>query len=121
MTDRELNQLDIVDLVVKLWGEESLNNLDERIGRVLEEVIELAQTEGYSPERIKRLVDHVYSRPVGDSYQEVGGVCLTLLAYCHSKGIDIEDAEHTELGRVFNFSVEHAKKRRDEKRQAGVL
>lgn len=46
------------------------------------------------------LVDYVYSRPVGEPSQEVGGVMLTLAALCLANGLDMEAAGATELDRV---------------------
>jgi hypothetical protein len=73
----------------------------ERGDRLLEEVFELLQSGGYDPERVLALRDYVWGRPVGDPPQEVGGVMVTLAAYCNAFGLDMYEAGETELSRIW--------------------
>jgi hypothetical protein len=66
------------------------------------------------------LIDYVYSRPTGDIKQEVGGVCISLLAFCENLGISAENCEIVEAGRVLNTDPSHFRKRQDAKFAAGV-
>jgi len=72
-------------------------NREERTHRFLEEALELAQANGCSREHAQMLVDYVYSRPIGQSDKEVGGVMVTLAALCSASHIGLEDAADEEL------------------------
>lgn len=72
----------------------------ERADRFIEESLELVQATGYSAERAHALVEYVFNRPVGEPFQEVGGVRVTLAALCNPHGIDEDAAAETELARV---------------------
>lgn len=73
----------------------------ERGDRLLEEVLELLQSGGYPPERVASLTGYVWSRPAGEPPQEVGGVEVTLAAYCLAHGLDKHEAGETELARIW--------------------
>ena len=73
----------------------------ERGDRLLEEVLELLQSGGYPPERVAALRDYVWSRDKGEPEQEVGGVMITLAAYCLAHGIDMHEAGEKELARIW--------------------
>lgn len=73
----------------------------ERGDRLLEEVFELLQSGDYPRERIRALEDYTYTREKGDPEQEVGGVMITLAAYCLAHGLDMHEAGETELVRIW--------------------
>lgn len=73
----------------------------ERGDRFLEESLELLQSGGYPKERIQSLIDYVYNRPIGEPAQEVGGVMVCLAAYCTAHSIDMSEAAHTEIDRIW--------------------
>lgn len=74
----------------------------ERADRFIEEALELVQTvPGFSAERAHALVDYTFGRPVGQPAQEVGGVMVTLAAFCLANGLDLHDEAETELARVW--------------------
>lgn len=73
----------------------------ERSDRFIEEALELVQAGGYSKERAHQLVDYVFDRPQGEIAQEVGGVMVTLAAYCLAHGIDMHACGETELARIW--------------------
>lgn len=83
------------------FGAEISGDRLERGDRFIEEAIELLQANGYPRERIGLLVDYVYDREPGDPVQEVGGVMVTLAAYCLALRMDMHLAGETELGRVW--------------------
>ena len=77
----------------------------ERGDRLLEEVLELLQSGGYDPARVAALVAYVWARPVGDPPQEVGGVMVTLAAYCLAFGLDMQGAGEIELARILRPEI----------------
>lgn len=72
----------------------------ERVFRFLEEALELAQALDLTADDARLVVDYVYGRPVGEAFQEVGGVKVTLAALCWNEKIDMQDAAFTELERI---------------------
>lgn len=86
--------------VLQCFGSEISDHKPERNQRFLEESLELVQSCGMSPEDAHRLVDYVYSRPVGLNFQEVGGVLVTLAALCGAQHIRMEEAAGRELQRI---------------------
>ena len=73
----------------------------ERGDRLLEEVLELLQSGDYPPERVAALRDYVWGRPIGEPAQEVGGVMVTLGAYCLAFRLDMHEAGEVELARIW--------------------
>ncbi|WP_234900304.1 hypothetical protein [Rhizobium skierniewicense] len=73
----------------------------ERGDRLLEEVFELLQSGDYPRERIRALEDYTFSRQKGEAAQEVGGVMITLAAYCLAHGLNMHEAGETELTRIW--------------------
>jgi hypothetical protein len=83
------------------FGAEIAADRVERGDRLLEEVLELLQSGGYDPARVVALRDYVWGRPPGEPAQEVGGVMITLAAYCLAYGLDMHEAGETELARIW--------------------
>lgn len=83
------------------FGPEVSNDRLERGDRFLEEVFELLQSGDYPVERVAALRDYVWGRKKGELHQEVGGVMVTLAAYCLAHGQDMHDAGDAELARVW--------------------
>ena len=77
------------------------NNEKERSHRFIEEALELVQSRNLPKEDVLMLVDYVYSRPMGEEQQEVGGVLITLAALCCVSKINLESCGETELNRVW--------------------
>ena len=77
----------------------------ERAFRFIEEALELVQTQGVTPDECKRLVDYVYSRPVGEACQEVGGVFVTLSSLCRNAELDLQNCAALELDRILKPEV----------------
>jgi len=87
--------------MLSCFGAEVSGNTTERNFRFLEESLELVQACGCTKEEVLKLVDYTYGRPVGERYQEVGGVMLTLAALCLAQNLDMHQAGETELTRVW--------------------
>lgn len=88
--------------LLKCFGQAIANDGVERNFRFLEEGLELVQAFGCTREECLKLVEYVYSRPIGDPSQEVGGVMITLAALCWARGIEMEEAASIELARINN-------------------
>jgi len=82
------------------FGPEISNDRLERGDRALEEMLEMLQSGDYPRERVAALTEYVYSRPKGDPHQEVGGVMVTLAAYCLAHNLDMHAAGEDELARI---------------------
>lgn len=112
-------QAAVMDWVRRCFGD-AFATPAERAMRIVEETLELAQVEGLDPARLHFLVDYVFSRPVGEAFQEVGGIRITVLSYAAAKGLSAEDAEVRELERILARDPELFRKRNQEKVAAGV-
>lgn len=89
------------DWLIQCFGEKVANDQRERNHRFLEESLELIQSCGATRSEAHQLVDYVFDRPVGESWQEVGGVMTTLAALCLANGIDMSLSAETELIRIW--------------------
>lgn len=97
---------------------EIIHDRTERGDRLLEEVLELLQSHGYDRGRVATLVEYVYGRPVGEPAQEVGGVMVTLAAYCMVAGLDMHAEGARELGRITQPEVMAKIRRKQEAKRA---
>lgn len=86
--------------LVDCFGVEIANDMTERNHRFLEESIELVQACGCTKSEAHQLVDYVFDRPVGERFQEAGGVAVTLAGLCSAAFINLEFAAHAELVRI---------------------
>lgn len=93
-------QAGVADWARKCFERPLYRNMTERGDRLLEEVLELLQSKGYDSARVRTLVDYVYARPVGEPVQEVGGVMVTLAAFCSVAGLNMKGAGDAELERI---------------------
>ena len=75
----------------------------ERNYRFLEEALELVQSKGCTASEAHQLVDYVFSRPVGEPFQELGGVMVTLAALANAADLNMDIAAETELLRAWEI------------------
>jgi hypothetical protein len=87
--------------MLETFDMETCRDVRERGDRLLEETLELLQSHGYDPARVATLRDYVFGRPIGEPKQEVGGVMVTLAAYCLATDLDMHDAGEAELARIW--------------------
>lgn len=74
----------------------------ERADRFCEEALELCQTmPGFTRDRAHALVDYVFDRSIGDTFQEIGGVMVTLAALCNAVDLLLDEAADSELARIW--------------------
>lgn len=83
------------------FGHEISGDKIERNHRFLEEALELVQACGCTRDEAHQLVDYVFGRPVGEAFQEAGGVAITLAALCRAQGLDMHEAGEAELARIW--------------------
>lgn len=110
----------IYQWVRRCFGGAIADNRAERSLRILEEAAELAQCAGVAKDKIDAIVEEVFSRPVGDHYQEIGGILVTVYAYCESNGMNAEGALMQETKRILNRDPEYFRKRMNEKISKGL-
>lgn len=87
--------------LIECFGNDVAYDKKERNARFLEEALELVQSLGCSEEEAQQLVAYVYNRPIGQPYQEVGGVMVTLAALCLVNDLDMHENGETELKRIW--------------------
>lgn len=104
-------QIRVTEWLAACFGRNAALDRDERLHRFLEEALELAQASGCTKDDAVRLVDYVFSRPLGEVVDEVGGVMVTLAGLCEASGVDLEDAGELELARNWNRTEEIRAKR----------
>ena len=95
----------VASWMLTCFGPEIAADRLERGDRFLEEALELLQSGAYPRDRILALVDYVYGRPAGEPRQEVGGVMVTLAAYCLAHDLDMHDAAESELTRILQPEI----------------
>lgn len=117
--DRDSRQFQVIRWCADTFGFGVATDGRERAKRFLEEAIELAQACGISFDELEDVAAHVYSKPVGDIAQEIGGVGVTLLALAHNFGFSADEAERKELDRVLSKDPAHFRARQDAKAAAG--
>lgn len=83
------------------FGKEVATDRHERNHRFLEETLELVQACGCTAYAAHKLVDYVFTRPVGEKGQEVGGVAVTFAALCWAQDIEQELEAEKELSRIW--------------------
>ena len=110
----------VTDWCRRAFGRESQEDRGKRALRVLEEAIELFQSEGGSRAQAEALLDRVYARAAGEPHQEVGGISVTLLSYCSAAGLSADSCEVAEIERVLKRPLDEARRRHDEKTRAGL-
>jgi hypothetical protein len=83
--------------------------------------LEAYQVVGGNPEMAISLVRYVFSRPVGELSQELGGIGVVVLSVAEAAGISAEAEEVREINRVLAKPIEHFTKRNQDKNDAGFL
>lgn len=101
-------------------GDGPATDVQERVSRLYEEVTELAQAEGLTHGYLKSLLDYVFMRPIGEPFQEAGGVSVTLYGYAAAKGWTVQGAFETEIRRVEEKTPEWMRARHNAKADAGI-
>ncbi len=91
----------VKEWVTQLYANKDIDSL-ERNHRFLEECLELAQACACTAEEAHKLVDYVFSRPIGDIASEVGGTMTTLASLCTAHKVDMILCAEQELIKNWN-------------------
>ncbi len=100
MADAPSYQAQVAEWMMKCFGADITNSLEERCFRFFEEAGELCQALGMTERQARDLVTYTWSRDKGEPSQEVGGVMVTLAAMCHAAGLNMVADGETELARI---------------------
>jgi len=111
----------VLDWAIRCFGMDHVYNLPIRALRLAEEAVELTQAYGIPKEKMLDLVEIVYSRPVGDKEQELGGVALTTTVLAAAYGQDLDYFFDRELRRVLSKPPTHYADRNQEKLDLGLI
>lgn len=95
-------------------------NRDERVMRLLEEVMELAQAEGISADKVRALCVRVFTRDRSEPLQELAQVAFTLDALAELLGVNLRAMIGGELHRVRSKPAEYWAQRHQAKADAGL-
>jgi hypothetical protein len=101
MNTQPIFQQEVFQWLEECFGPQVSNSKHYRCKCLLEEALELVQAGGFSLEHAHTMVDYVYDRAVGDLPQEIGGVMVTLAAFCEVFGYDMAQEGCTELKRIW--------------------
>lgn len=123
LSSEELNfQPQVKDWVLKCFGETIANDKIERNHRFLEEALELVQSCNCTKDDAHALVEYVFNRPIGEVYQEIGGVLVTLSALCSANEQPLFVNGMIELNRINKPEiVEKIRKKQASKPHASPL
>lgn len=116
---RRRRQFHVSQWCAAAFGKERSSSVKHRAVRLLEEVVEACQCADVEPAMMHKLIDYVYSRPVGTMAQELGGIGITVLALAAAAGLDADEQELIELRRVLAKPLSHFRKRNEAKNAAG--
>jgi len=85
------------------FGVEASKDKMERVHRFIEEGLELAQSLGCTQYDAHQLVDYVFSRPIGEPSQELGGTMTTIAALSAIFDLNMVEAGEHELERMWEL------------------
>ena len=108
-------QSEVYGWLLHCFGRNIARDKTERNHRFLEESLELVQACDCTSSEAHQLVDYVFNRPVGERFQEVGGVIVTLAALCEAQQLDLLACADMELMRISEPNIMEKIK----KKQAG--
>lgn len=106
---------------VNTFGVMETRSVSQRTFRLNEESVEACQVAGVDPELLKIQIDEVYSRPVGQIHQELGGIGLCVLLLAAAVGLSADEEEQRELRRVLNKPAKHFTARNADKNARGLI
>ncbi len=93
----------VFEWMMACFSMEVCRDRQERNHRFLEESLELVQALGCTSSEAHQLVDYVFTRPVGEPHQELGGVMVTLAGLCYPNDLDLIEDGDRELKRVWSM------------------
>jgi len=108
------------DWILNTFGAEEATHVPQRGLRLVEEALEAGQAAGVTKSDALKVLDYVYSRPVGDLSQELGGVEVSMLGLAAAAGINAELAAQREVTRVLSKPKAYFRARNKAKNDAGL-
>lgn len=104
-----IKEMERFQFLIHQWVQHCFGDPDihERACRFLEEAVELFQSVGGTEMDAHALVNYVFGRPIGEPFQEVGGVMTTLGALCGAADISLHSAAWSEAERIHTPEVIH--------------
>lgn len=114
-------QVKAYDWAVATYGADRVVQRRYQAFRLLEEVMELCQTQGLSLEDFVRCGEYVAARKVGDTREELGDVqiCLDILA--ENLGLSLDACHTTALNRIQGLDPVKCKLKDDGKIAVGLI
>lgn len=99
----------------RCFGSSHMRNWRVRSLRQIEESVELAQALEVPKAKVLEVIEQVYSRPHGHTYQEAGGTLVTTLMLLRSLKLDPETVFTDEIKRCLAKTPEHFTERNKQK------
>lgn len=93
----------------------------ERAMRLLEEAIELAQSEGITEDMVRDQAEHVFARPTGASEHEAAAVAICLLGWCAATKNHLLSMIFSEILRIENKPLDQIRGSLARKADAGLV
>jgi hypothetical protein len=104
----------------RCFGRAVVMDRRERVTRILEEAIELAQAEGLGRDLVARLTERVYAKPSGDPRQELGGLGVCVLVYAEAAGVSADAIEAAEIEAITAREPAYFRQRQNAKAAMGL-
>lgn len=104
----------------RCFGRAVVEDRRERVTRILEEAIELAQAEGLEAETIARMTTRVYAKPPGDPRQELGGLGVCVLVYAEAACVSADAIEAGEVETILAKDPGYFRERQNAKAAMGL-
>src|SRR5580692_786925 len=118
MTDRNDRQVKVINWAKEAFGEEEATSLSQRGLRLLEEAAEAFQACGRTEDMAHKMIEYVFSRPIGEIGQELGGVGVCVLALAAAAKLSADAEEEKETNRVISKPLQHFRERNTAKNEA---
>jgi len=117
---RNERQTTAAQWAARCFGRAVVEDRRERVTRILEEAIELAQAEGLEADTVARLTRRVYAKPPGDPTQELGGLGVCVLVYAEATGVSADAIEAGEVEAILARDPGYFRERQNAKAALGL-
>lgn len=114
-------QVKAYDWAVVTYGADRVTQRRYQAFRLLEEVMELCQTQGLALEDFKRTAEYVAARKIGDTREEMGDVQICLDIMAENLGLSLDACHTTALNRIQGLDPVKCKLKDDGKIAVGLI
>jgi len=118
--NREERQRQAAQWAERCFGRAVVEDRKERVTRILEEAIELAQAEGLDAGTVARLTTRVFAKPAGEPRQELGGLGVCVLVYAEAACLSADEVEAEEVAAILARDPGYFRQRQNAKAAQGV-